>query len=179
MRELCQINQFDFLPVHLEFNFWFYIFDTTVGSQLIALQLIALFWLCDKLGCAISWDMLMLCDKLGCAISWDVLSLCDKLGCAISLSKLTMHFTFFHFQRQLSVNTVLLSKVLIFCEFVRQGKTSYWLKKSCVAWFKVRLKNSMTIPFTQLIALFSEKITHPTYRTPQLTALFCKFLKHF
>ena len=30
----------------------------------------------------------MLCDKLACAISWDVLSLCDKLGCAISLSKL-------------------------------------------------------------------------------------------
>ena len=29
----------------------------TVGSQLIACELIALFLLCDKLGCAISWDV--------------------------------------------------------------------------------------------------------------------------
>ena len=46
----------------------------TVGSQLIALQLIALFLLCDKLRCAISWDVVLVCDKLDCAISWDLRS---------------------------------------------------------------------------------------------------------
>ena len=34
------------------------------------------------------------------------------------------------------------------------------------------------LSFTQLIALFSKKIEHPTYRTTQLIALFSKKIKH-